>query len=72
MSQFYASIQGSRGKVTRQGGKESGIEGHIRGWKLGVRVIGFHEKGKDSFKIFKTSGSTGGGIENLIATITED
>jgi len=62
MAQFYASIKGSRGEVTRLGHKSSGIEGHIRGWDIGVKVVMSHENGKDVCRIYATGGSndTGG------------
>ena len=70
MSHFYANIQGNRGEATRQGTRNSGIWGHIRGWDLGIKVYGFVDKeGKDSFLIYKTSGSNGGGSDELITTI---
>ncbi len=60
MAHFYASIQGSRGGATRCGTPNSGIEGHIRGWNVGVRVDGEKDKdGDDVFEVFATSGSTG-------------
>lgn len=58
MSRFYASIQGSRGEATRQGTPSSGIEGHIRGWDLGIRVICHVDvDGEDICRVFLTSGS---------------
>ena len=69
MSQFYADIQGSRGPATRQGGKESGIRGHIRGWDIGVRVEGTHGT-VDAFHIHLTPGSNGNGGEVFLGTFT--
>ena len=69
MSRFYASIQGHRGKATRQGHNE--ITGHIRGWQSGVRVDGFDAHGLDAFKIFVTSGSGSGGWDKLIGTVVD-
>lgn len=66
MSHFYASIQGSRGKATRQGTASSGICGHIRSWDAGVEVIGFtsthlpESERFDCFDIYMTAGSNGG------------
>tara|TARA_Y100000310_G_scaffold93212_2_gene90760 strand:+ start:1311 stop:1580 length:270 start_codon:yes stop_codon:yes gene_type:complete len=73
MSQFYATIQGTRGEATRQGHKNTGITGHIRGWHAGVRVNGFHdpETGTDRFRIYATTGSNGHGHERLIAFVTD-
>jgi hypothetical protein len=59
MSHFYADIKGSRGEVTRQGTKQSGVHGHIRGWNVGVYVeIGYDEIAKkDVVKVYRTGGS---------------
>jgi hypothetical protein len=59
MSRFYASIQGNRGKATRQGSAKSGIEGHIRGWNIGAYVA-LHvnpKTGEDEVSIHITGGS---------------
>lgn len=80
MSRFYASIQGNRGPATRQGTRPSGIEGHIRGRNIGVRVWGYvNDDGKDVFVIHKTSGSNHLTLwtrhrrdSEEIATITEE
>jgi len=72
MSRFYASIRGSRGMATRQGGKSSGISGHIRGWNIGARVHCFvNDEGKDVVQVFKTSGSSGWGGGQQIAEFTD-
>lgn len=72
MSRFYASIQGSRGEATRQGGKESGIQGHLRGWNLGVRVyVDVGLNGKDQVSIYLTSGSNGSKVDKKIGTFEE-
>ena len=69
MSRFYASIQGHRGAVTRQGHKD--IEGHIRGWDLGVNVRGYiTESGEDAFDVSVTGGSNRNSREKFITTIT--
>lgn len=59
MSHFYADIQGNRGQATRQGTKNSGIEGHIRGWNVGAKVECYYddELDMDFVRIYLTSGS---------------
>ena len=58
MAQFKADIKGSRGSVSRLGGKTSGITGHIRGWESGIRIEGHHDEHLgDIFMIYQTSGS---------------
>ncbi len=59
MSRFYASIQGNRGEATRQGSEKGGIEGHIRGWDVGVHVALYvNDHGQDEISIHFTGGST--------------
>ena len=62
MAQFYASIQGNRGQATRMGTKQSGMDGHVRGWNVGCRVfMQYNEQtGQDECIIDLTSGSSGG------------
>ena len=59
MSNFYASIQGSKGEATRCGSRD--ITGHIRGWNSGVEVFGWKESNDDedydAFRIELTGGS---------------
>jgi len=59
MAQFYASIQGNRGEATRMGTKSSGIKGHIRGYHVGIQVVGRDVDGEDTFDVYLTSGSNG-------------
>ena len=73
MAQFYASIQGNKSEATRMGTKNSGIEGHIRGWSIGCRVdCGYDaEKDMDFVDITLTKGSSGAG-RKFIGRIYED
>ena len=73
MSRFYASISGqAQTQATRRGGKESGIEGHIRGWNIGIKVVGQDEKGNDVFDVYLTSGSTGSRPSRHIGTFRRE
>ncbi len=68
MSHFYASIQGNRSERTCQGTKL--IDGHIRGWNLGIAVEGRIDKnGNDYFEVYRTSGSGGSKPSRLITTV---
>lgn len=72
MAHFYGSVRGSRGAVSRLGGKPSGIHAEARGWNLGVSVRGrVDEDGNDTFDIYRTSGSRATSYPVLIATVTE-
>ena len=60
MSHFYASIQGNRGEATRQGSKDSGIYGHVRGWDVGAQVTCYVDgEGRDRVSVRLTGGSNG-------------
>lgn len=70
MAQFYAEIQGTRGKASRMGDKRSGMWSHTRGWGVGAEVNCEHENGCDVVRVRATHGSNGYG-GTPIATITE-
>jgi len=65
MSHFYASIQGNRQAATKQGTKQSGIQGHVRGWSIGGRVNCFHDEatGRDLVLVTITGGSNNDSIK---------
>lgn len=73
MAHFYASIQGNRSERTAMGTKNSGIEGHIRGWNIGGRVYVSHnqETGQDEVTVYITAGSNNGlGMSKKLGTWT--
>lgn len=70
MSQFYANIQGNRGETTRMGTKSSGIEGHIRGWNVGIKIYGYFKDGEDHFDVYLTTGSGGSVTNQRVGTFT--
>lgn len=57
MSRFYAKIEGNRGAATRQGTANSGICGHVRGWRIGAKVVCFDDGG-DCVRVDLTGGSS--------------
>lgn len=62
MSHFYVSARGTgKTEATRTGTKKTGIQAHVRGWHVGVEVVGTnyrtYEGLTDVFKIFSTGGS---------------
>jgi len=73
MSHFYGEIHGqAKTPATRRGSKASGLEGHLRGWNIGVRVVLEHKEDiGDVIYIYRTSGSNGGSNDVLIATLKE-
>ena len=74
MAHFYASIQGNRSEATRMGTKNSGIEGHIRGWDIGAKVkCTFDPETKEDYvTVYLTSGSSGYKSDKLIGSFTVD
>lgn len=73
MAHFYASIQGNRSERTAMGTKNSGIEGHIRGWNIGGRVYVSHKQatGQDEVTVYITAGSNNGlGMSKKLGTWT--
>ena len=71
MSQhFYGSIEGKGSSpVHAAGTKDSGIQGHIRGWSVGARVsVNYDEgRGRDVVTIYATTGSSDQGNDQIIA-----
>ena len=66
MAHFFAEVGGDDIRIIKQPNGTAGIMGnpsgmwcHIRGWNIGVRVVIFHQNGKDIVKIFRTDGSNG-------------
>jgi hypothetical protein len=72
MARFIGRVQGSRGEVSRLGGTESGIQASAQGWKVGVRVCGGDQDGRDIFNIYATGGSNARSPEILVAVISLD
>lgn len=72
MSHFYGSIVGSRGEATLGGSPNSGINGHVRGWDVGVRVSGSVQESEDVFHVFATGGSNARQPDTLLGTVSLD
>jgi hypothetical protein len=73
ISDLYGSVIGSeRTEATRSGTKNSGIRAHIRGWNVGVKVIGRMVNGRAVFDVFRTSGSNGRNGDIFITNVKED
>lgn len=52
MSHFYGTLQGNRGKATRQGTKKSGISATAASWKGCINVtLYIDEQGRDCYRI---------------------
>lgn len=60
MAHFYAGAKGSRGEIHRLGGKSSGADVSVRGWKDGINVYAsFNEDTQENeYKIYSCGGSS--------------
>ena len=58
MGHFRSTIKGNRGEASRLGTIKSGMQVSCNGWNSGIRISAFVDsEGKDTFKVYKTSGS---------------
>ena len=48
MAHFYGTLQGNRGRASRLGSKDSGLDVTAASWEGSVRVYLRHEKGVDT------------------------
>ncbi len=73
MSRFYGNVRGqSKTEATRTGSASSGIEGHLRGWDIGVYVVGTATADEDVFRVYGTYGSNGEGSNFYICSVKKE
>jgi hypothetical protein len=73
MSHFYGEMFGSaKNPATMRGHKTTGLEAHLRGWNIGVKVILQNNNGVDEIYLYKTGGSNGSGRTVLLGVLSED
>jgi len=54
MARFYGEITGRAKTVGRVGTPTSGLEGHLRGWNVGVRVeLSVDENDNDRIEVYR-------------------
>ena len=58
MAHFQGTIQGQRGEVSKIGSIKSGLNVTCNGWTSGITVKASVIDGIDTFKVYKTSGSS--------------
>jgi len=59
MARFIGTMANGKSSVNKIG-YSYGLEAHIRGWNIGVRVvISIGEDGKDIIHVYQTKGSNG-------------
>ena len=59
MAHFRGTLKGSRGPVSRLGGKLTGLRANLNAWTHGCRVELTHneETDQDEIRVYKTGGS---------------
>jgi len=67
MSHFYGTLEGSRGKATRSGTKNSGITTHAAGWGGAIRVDVFERDGVDHYRVTLVPWQSSGGFAHALA-----
>lgn len=73
MSRFYGSMKGGRGQVTRCGTKGSGIQSHVRGWNIGVKITCYaNVSDEDEVAIYLTSGSNDSKASKLLGIFKKE
>lgn len=72
MSHFYGTMQGGAKEVSRTGDSVSGMQAHVRGWDVGIRVVCTYEDGHDVCRVWLTSGSRDTLPSKLIGVFTRD
>lgn len=72
MARFKADICGNRGPASRLGSAASGMDAHIRGWDVGVRIAARADGDEDEFSVYVTSGSNGRRSDRLVGFIALD
>ena len=72
MARFLGSVKGSAGETSRVGHSTTGLDAHIRGWNIGIRIrLSVNSKDQDVIHVWKTSGSAGRQPDELLTTIVE-
>ena len=72
MANFYGSMSSKKNKSPRTLTGSDGITGHIRGWNLGVEVVGKRDdEGNDFFEVWTTGGSNEPKQRSRIATVVK-
>jgi hypothetical protein len=54
---FWGSLSAVEAQTIATRGSNQSLEGHVRGWDIGVKVIGHVEENEDRFDLYITSGS---------------
>lgn len=68
MAQYIGEVKGKAGEASRLGSIKSGLCGHMRGWRIGGRVVMEWDQRneRDTVDIVLTGGSNGGSSHGCI------
>lgn len=70
MARFYMTSVNSRGNTVSAAGSSRGQDCHLRGWNSGVEVVAHPTTDDlDTFLIYATHGSNGGGNRRLLGAV---
>lgn len=67
MAHFYGELKGSRGAVSRLGGKDGGMTTTVAGWGGAIHVVLFVFEGRDYYHVMLTPWKSSGGTSRIIA-----
>lgn len=67
MAHFYGTLQGSRGKVSRLGTKNSGLETVAAGWAGAIKTEVFQRDGRDMYRVTLMPWQGSGGRPQMLA-----
>ena len=70
MAHFRGGIQGSGPEVTRLGTATSGVNAHVRGWKIGARAIMTTDAERDTLRLYVVDYDTG--VEQLVLEMRDN
>ena len=72
MSRLYGSLDADASKTTATRRAHRDISAHVRGWNEGIRVRArVNSNDRETFEVYATSGSNGGGSDRLIFTLED-
>lgn len=72
MSRFYGDLRGqAKTQATRRGSRKSGLDAHIRGWNIGVKIRCFDQDGSDVITVHLTGGSNSPSSSHCLAEISD-
>ena len=72
MSRLYGSIDADASKTQATRRAYRNISAHVRGWNEVIRIVArVDSNDRETFEVYATSGSNGGGSDRLIFTLED-